>query len=109
MFEEWSLNAPTNEATDYPYPPSRQLLACWLVAAWDRIPEALVRKSWEVAGYRPSGELGREASAGTLVHHSAEDLGTMVEKLAGNDGSMAWIHEGNEMEEPFPDEDDNVN
>ena len=67
-----------------------------------------MRKSWEVAGYRPSGELGREASAGTLVHHSAEDLGTMVEKLAGNDGSMAWIHEGNEMEEPFPDEDDNV-
>ena len=27
LFEEWSLNAPTNEKTDYPYPPSRQFLA----------------------------------------------------------------------------------
>ena len=43
------------------------------------------------------------------MHHSVEDLGTMVEKLAGNDRSMLWIHEGNETEEPFPDEDDNVN
>ena len=61
-----------------------------------------------MAGYHPSDELGREASAGTLVHHSAEDLGTMLEKLAGDDASMAWIHEGNKMEEPFPGEDDNV-
>ena len=28
LFEEWSLNAPINEKTDCPYPPSRQLLAC---------------------------------------------------------------------------------
>jgi hypothetical protein len=28
LFEEWTLHAPINAKTSYPYPPSRQLLSC---------------------------------------------------------------------------------
>ena len=47
LFEEWSLNAPTNPKTGHPLDPSRQLLAQWIVKAWAKVPKEPVRKSWE--------------------------------------------------------------
>ena len=44
QFEEWSLNAPINPVTDHPIAPSRQVLAIWVVNAWDQVPEELIRK-----------------------------------------------------------------
>ena len=46
LFEEWSLNAPTNPKTGHPMAPSHQLLAQWIVKAWAKVPKELVQKSW---------------------------------------------------------------
>ena len=50
LFEECSLNAPTNPKTGHPLAPSRQLLAHWIVKAWGKVPKELVQKLWEVCG-----------------------------------------------------------
>ena len=50
LFEEWSLNSPTNPKTGHPLAPYCQLLAQWIVKAWAKVPKELVRKSWEVCG-----------------------------------------------------------
>ena len=50
LFEEWSLNAPTNPKTVHLLAPSRQLLAQWIVKAWAKVPKEPVRKLWEVYG-----------------------------------------------------------
>ena len=52
LFEEWSLNAPTNPKTGHPLAPSRQLLEQWIVKAWAKVPKEPVRKSWEFYGYK---------------------------------------------------------
>ena len=52
LFEEWSLNTPTNPNTGHPMAPYRQLHAQWIVKAWAKVPKELVRKSWEVCRYK---------------------------------------------------------
>ena len=60
LFEEWSLNAPTNPKTGHPLAPSRQLLEQLIVKAWDKVPKELVRKSKEVCGYKSTEDLSNE-------------------------------------------------
>ena len=48
IFDKWSLTAPINAKNGIPKTPSRQLLATWVVEAWDKIPEQLCKKAWEV-------------------------------------------------------------
>mgnify|MGYP003899775703 CR=1 FL=1 len=45
FYDEYVLNAPVTEKGN-PKPPSRQLLATWVVKAWEKIPEQLVRNRW---------------------------------------------------------------
>ena len=78
------------------------------MATWDRVSEELVKKSWIVAGYRTSGELGREVNSSALVHYSKEDLGSIVENSVGDAGRMVWMHHGNGNEDPFPNGDNDV-
>ena len=105
LFEEWSLMAPMNETTGHPYPPSRQLLAQWLVQAWKRVPESLIKKAWDVAGYRSIENLEKEAVSDAIVDYSKQDLGSIVEELGGEDAMMAWIDDANERED-FSDDSD---
>ena len=44
LFEEWSLNAPTNPKTCHLLAPYCQLLAQWIVKAWANFSKELVRK-----------------------------------------------------------------
>ena len=61
-----------------------------------------------VAGYCTSGKLGSKVSSNTLVYYSKEDIGSIMEELAGDAGRMTWMHHGDGIKEPFPDEDDNI-
>ena len=38
-YDVFILTAPVNENTGQPLPPNQQLLALWIVTAWDKIPE----------------------------------------------------------------------
>jgi len=106
MFEEWSLNAPIHPKSGHPLPPSRQLLAQWVVMAWEKVPEELVRKAWVVSGYTSMKDLQEKATSRELVQYSSEQLGSMVENIAGADAMMAWIDEANDTEPEFPEEED---
>ena len=46
LFEEWSLNAPTDPKTGHPLAPYHQLLAQWIFKAWAKVPKEPVWKSW---------------------------------------------------------------
>jgi hypothetical protein len=56
FYDEYVLNAPITEKGN-PKPPSRQLLATWVVKAWEKIPEQLVRKAWTACGYQTEEQL----------------------------------------------------
>ena len=110
LFEEWSLNAPTNPNTVHPLAPSRQLIAQWVVKAWSKVPKELVWKSWEVCGYKSTEDLSNEEETASVavINYSQKQLGTMIDNIAGDDARMAWIDEGNDCQPVFPKEDNDV-
>ena len=66
----------------------------------------MVRKSWEVCGYRPAGDLEGEAGSNALVEHSPQELGTIVENILGGDARMTWIDKTNDREPDMPEDSD---
>lgn len=50
-YDKWIPCAPAKEETEHPFPPSRHLLAQWVVKAWDKITPELVRKAWDACSY----------------------------------------------------------
>ena len=67
LFKEWLLNVPTNPKTGHPLAPSRQLLAQWIVKKWAKVPKELVRKSWEVCGYKSTEDLSNEEDTASVT------------------------------------------
>ena len=81
LYDLYILTAPIGK-TGNPQAPSRQLLATWVVKAWDLIPEELVRKSWTACGYKSEKDLSCSNEA-TMVVFTDKDVGTMVEEICG--------------------------
>ena len=110
LFKECSLNVPTNPNTGHPLAPSRQLFAQWIIKAWAKVPKELVRKSWEVCGYKSTEDLSNEEETASVavIHYSQEQLGTMIVTISGDDARMAWIDEANDRQPVFPKEDNDV-
>ena len=75
LFEEWSLTAPIHDKTGHPLAPYRQLLATWVVAAWEKVPIYIVKKAWLVCGYTEIKDLKKKATSEALVQYSSHDLG----------------------------------
>ena len=73
-------------------------------------PKELVRKSWEVCGYKSTEDLGNEEETAsvTVINYYQEQLGTMIENISGDDARMAWINEANDRQPVFPKEDNDV-
>ena len=78
--------------------------------AWAKVPKELVRKSWEVCGYKSTEDLSNEEETAsvTVINYSQEQLGTMIENISGYDSIMAWIDEANDRQPIFPKEDKDV-
>ena len=66
FYDSYSISAPTNPDTGHPKPPSRQLCAQWVVAAFDKIPEELIRKAWLVCGYKTQEQIKLEERNNSL-------------------------------------------
>ena len=98
------MNALTNPKTGHPLAPSCQLHTQWIVKAWEKVPKEPVRKSWEVCGYKSTEDLSKEAETASVavINYSQEQLGTMIENIAGDDARMAWIDEANDYQPIFP-------
>ena len=101
------MNAPTNPNNGHPLAPYRQLLAQWIVKAWAKVPKELVRKSWEVCGYKSTDNLSNEEEtlSVAVINYSQEQLGTMIENISRDDSRMAWIDESNYRQPVFPKEE----
>ena len=110
LFEEWSLNAPTNPKTGHPLAQYSQLLAQWIVKAWAKVTKVLVRKSWEVCGYKSTEDLSNEEEMASVavINFSQEQFGTMIYNIAVDYARMAWIDEANYHQPIFPKEDNDV-
>ena len=67
LFEEWSLNAPTNPKTGHQLDPSHQRFAKWIVKAWAKVPKERVRKSCEVYGYKSTEDLSNEEETASVA------------------------------------------
>ena len=67
LFEEWSLNAPTNPNNGHPLDPYCQLHAQLIVKAWAKVPKEHVRKLWEVYGYKSTEDLSNEEETASVA------------------------------------------
>ena len=105
------MNSPINKKTGHPLAPSRQLLATWVVAAWEKVPEDLVKKACLVCAYTDIKDIDKKATSKALVQYSSHDLGSLVESIAGSGAMMAWIDDANDPVEfsEEEDEDNNLN
>ena len=72
------------------------------------VPEALVRRAWEVSGYTPYDQLCKEGQSTEIVQYSDKELGTEVETIAGDDAMMAWQNVDNEPDPEFDENSDDV-
>ena len=109
LFEEWSLRVPIHPTDGRPYPPTRQLIAQWVVKAWEKVPEELVKRSWEVCGYKSIESIRTDNTSTALVEYTQAVLGTIVENsTAGDDDRMAWIDSWNDRQPAFPEDSNDV-
>lgn len=81
LYDLYILTAPIMP-NGSPKAPSRQLLSTWVVEAWEKIPEELVKKSWTACGY-PSEKDLTCSNEDAIVVFSNEEIGAMVENLCG--------------------------
>ena len=80
MYDQCILTAEIHNRA--PRPPSRQLLATWVVKAWDIISPELVRKSWTACGHPLKEELAGDNVTNIVVAKNNE-FATKVEQLCG--------------------------
>lgn len=82
-YDMYLLTAPVNPKTGNPLPPPRQLIAQWVVKAFNKVPEELVYRSFLAAGYRDPAKESKATDA--LAKASRYDLVSVVEKALGPD------------------------
>mmetsp|Transcript_1103 Transcript_1103/g.2378 ORF Transcript_1103/g.2378 Transcript_1103/m.2378 type:complete len:88 (-) Transcript_1103:151-414(-) len=78
-------------------------------ASLTKVPTELVKKSWDVCGYKSTSQLDRmsEDRASSLVHYSQHELARVVERAAGDHALTHFLHDcENDAEPMFPEEDD---
>src|SRR5210317_299623 len=97
MYDQYILRAPVNDKGT-PLPPSRQQLATWVVEAWDKIPEEMVRKSWTSCGYTPEGEISF-SGRGQIVPWTKDEVRAMVKEYCGQDAADFLLDEENDNED----------
>ena len=74
LYDTHMINAPVNPFTGHPFIPSCQLCATCIVSAWERVPEALVKKPrlWEIMWHL------RSCKSKTFMNHYQMKLLTMI-------------------------------
>ena len=89
-YDQYSLTAPTNPSTGHPIPPSRQLCATWVVEAFDKLPTELIKKAWQVCGYKSREEILSDNDT-SLTEYSDEEAVTILAASVGGGDHGAQI------------------
>jgi hypothetical protein len=104
LYDLYILTAPIGN-TGNPKAPSRQLLATWIVEAWAKIPEELVKRSWTACGYKAQQDL-TPSNEGAMVVYTDEEVGTMVEEICGEEVRTNFEDPECGQEPAFPSDDE---
>ena len=95
-YDAYILTAPVHNGA--PKPPSRQLLATWIVECWDMISPELVRKAWTACGY-PSEEDLVGGNENAIVVAEDTDIASMIESILGPEARAHFDDPENEAED----------
>ena len=90
-----------NSKTGAPISPTRHLLSGFILGAWEKVPEELVRKSLTACGYIPEDQINA-SNEDAIIFYSAAKVGTLVEKLCGEDSGTNFEDKGAIGPDPFP-------
>ena len=74
--------------------------------ACENVLVEIIQRAWEVYGYRSMEQLHKESESTVIVNYSRQELGSMVEKICGQDGIDAWIGDANDSEPEFLEDSD---
>jgi hypothetical protein len=100
-YDSYILAAPINETTGHPKPPSRQLLAQWIVHSWEKIPEQLVKRSWEMCGYKSYESCQADLEASMVSRDSSmsqSDIVSVVQNTMGSNAVQHYLDSENEAD-----------
>ena len=76
-YDLYMLTAPTN-SKGQPIIPSCQLCATWVVQAWDELPNALIKKAWEVANYKSMDDIANESNNHELTSYTVSQMNDAI-------------------------------
>ena len=103
LSKEWSTKHNSQQSNKgNPKPPSRQLLATWVVKAWEKIPEQLVRKAWIACGYQTEEQLCSK-TLGQMVVWDENAIMKNLAEICGDDAVTHYRSEENDDEMGFFD------
>ena len=106
LYDNSMLSAPLNEKGQ-PIAPSHQVCTNWMAQAWSGNPEELIRKSWEVCGYKSISDLNNvEGSANNLMEYDQNMIIEIMEAAGGKEAVQHILNEENEVDEADEDEED---
>ena len=106
LYDNYMLSAPLNERGQ-PIAPTRQMCATWVVQAWSDIPEELIRKSWEVCGYKSISDLNNvEGSANTVIEYNQNMIVEIMEAAGGQQAVHHILNSENDVGEAEEEDDD---
>ena len=105
LYDLYSLTAPLNSKTGAPIAPTRKILSTWILKAWEKVPEYLVRKSWTACVYIPEYKINA-SNEDAIITYSAAKVGNLVGKLCGENYCTNFEDEVAVGPDPFPSSDD---
>ena len=112
FYDEYVLTAPITEKGQIK-PPTRQLCAQWVVKAWEKIPEEIVRKAWDVCGYKSVREIQNieenqtnNTDTSLVKHYSPDEIVTIMEKAGGKEAMQLIRDPENEIDEAQDDSEE---
>ena len=97
------LTAPTNRQ-GHPIIPSRQLCATWVVKAWYDLPNALIKKEWEVANYKSVDDIANEMNNYELTTYTVSQINEAILPIVDEHIFLKFvaedsIHDDDEMDD----------
>ena len=92
-YDNYMLTAPTRN--EHPITPSRQLCATWVVKAWEQIPEALIRKAWDLANYKSMEEIERENYSREIIELTEDNIIEAIAPVADEQILLHYLSEDN--------------
>ena len=95
LYDDYMLTAPTNEK-GHPLIPSRQLCATWVVQAWEKVPEELICKAWDLANYKTVEEISLEnCSRREITQFAQQDIVKTLGPVVDETVLMHYLAEDN--------------